>query len=127
MPDGAVFESCLVDDTPVVVSGRFEFEPEAGGKIIASDIQLLEGIAERNARTLHIRLPIGAVSPDTALTLYRLLEQNRGETGVDVELYQPRDFRVTIHSSDFVKVRSSPELIRQIEGICGAGTVRVAG
>jgi hypothetical protein len=68
---------------------------------------------------------VTAVAPDAATQLYRLLERNRGETGVDVELYQPRDFRVTIHSSDFVRVKSSPELIRQIEGICGEGSVQV--
>ncbi len=120
------FESSLTDDTPVLVSGRFEFEGESGYKIIASEIQPLQGIAERNARTLHVRIPVSKISPDTALALYRLLERNRGETGVNVELYQPLDFRVTIQSSDFVKVKSSPELIRQIEEICGAGTVQIA-
>ena len=45
--------------------------------------------------------------------------------GVEFELYHPQDFRVTINSSDFVRVRSSPELIRQIENICGPGSVHV--
>ncbi|NWG12118.1 MAG: DNA polymerase III subunit alpha [Acidobacteria bacterium] len=124
--DYARFEASLKDDMPILVTGRFEFEGESGYRIIASEIQPLQGIAERNARTLHLRIPVSSASPDTALALYRLLERYRGETGVNVELYQPRDFRVTIQSSDFVKVRSSPELIRQIEEICGAGTVQVA-
>jgi hypothetical protein len=64
-------------------------------------------------------------SPDSADRLHRLLESNRGDTGVDVELYNPSDFRVNIQSSDFVKVKSSTELIRQIEGICGPGSVHV--
>jgi hypothetical protein len=57
--------------------------------------------------------------------LHRLLEQHRGETGVELELYYPSDFRVNIQSADFVKVKSSPELIEQIESICGPGSVHV--
>jgi len=40
-------------------------------------------------------------------------------------LYNPSKFRVNIRSSDFVKVKSSPELIQQIESICGPGSVHV--
>jgi hypothetical protein len=54
-----------------------------------------------------------------------LLQRNPGPTGVEVELYDPLKFRVSIGSSDFVKVKSSPELIAQIETICGAGCVCV--
>jgi hypothetical protein len=92
-------------------------------KIIATEIQPLVGLAERSARGLNIRAAVEKLSPDAALELYRLLEGNRGETGVNVELYHPRDFRVTIHSADFIKVKSSPDLIRQIERICGPGSV----
>jgi DNA polymerase-3 subunit alpha len=124
--DYARFESSLAADTPVLVSGRFEADEENSSKIIASDIQPLQGFAERNARLLQVRLAVGDVAPDTAIQLYRLLSKHRGETGVNVELYQPHDFRVTIQSADFVKVKSSQELIRQIEELCGAGSVQVS-
>ncbi|PYV20029.1 MAG: DNA polymerase III subunit alpha [Acidobacteria bacterium] len=118
-------EPMLASDAPVLVSGRFEAENESAFKIVASDIQLLSGATERNARTLHIRAAVAHLGPDSALELYRLLERNRGETGVELELYHPHDFRVTIQSSDFVRVRSSPELVRQIESICGQGSVQL--
>ncbi len=120
----AKYSSCLGPDAPVYVSGRFEVE-EKGCKIICSDIQPLEGIAERMARTLCVRAAIADLGPEAGLELYRLLEQNRGETGVEVELYHPDGFRVTIQSADFVKVKSSVELIRGIEQICGAGSVHI--
>jgi len=119
------FEQYLAADTPILVSGRFECEDERSSKIIASEIQPLCGLAERSAKGLFIRAAIERLSPGAATDLYRLLEHNRGETGVDLELYHPQDFRVTIHSSDFVKVKSSPELIREIEGICGPGSVEL--
>jgi DNA polymerase-3 subunit alpha len=118
-------ESLLAADTPILVTGRFEAESENSYKIVASEIQQLEGAAKRNAKALRIRAPVADLAPHSATELYRLLETNRGETGVDVELYIPGDLHVTIQSSEFVKVRSSPELIRQIENICGAGSVRV--
>lgn len=119
------FEQYLVADSPILVSGRFECEDERSYKIIASEIQPLRGLAERSAKGLRIRAAVERLAPDAATDLYRLLESNRGETGVDLELYQQQDFRVTIHSSDFVRVKSSPDLIRQIEGICGPGSVQL--
>jgi DNA polymerase III subunit alpha len=120
----AKYAACLEADTPVFVAGRFEVDENAS-KILCSEIQPLTGISERNARQLCIRASVPSLRPDAGNDLYRLLEQNRGETGVEVELYHPDEFRVTIHSSDFVKVKSSPELIRQIEDICGPGSVQV--
>jgi DNA polymerase-3 subunit alpha len=119
------FEPYMTADCPVLVSGKFEVEEERGCKLIASDLQPLTGIAERNARTLRISASLSHLSPGSATMLHRLLESNRGDTGVDVELYNPADFRVNIQSSDFVKVKSSPELIEKIESICGPGSVRV--
>ncbi len=119
------FESHLSADHPILVSGRFEVEDENNFKLIASDVQPLSGISERNARTLRIRARVADLAPDSAALLYRLLENHRGETGVEVELYHPSRFRVNIQSADFVKVKSSPELIREIEGICGPGSVDV--
>ncbi len=119
------FEPYMTADCPVLVSGRFESESERSCKLIASDLQPLTGIAERNARTLRISACVSKLSPGSATMLHRLLENNRGDTGVDVELYNPSDFRVNIQSSDFVKVKSSPELIEKIESICGPGSVHV--
>jgi DNA polymerase-3 subunit alpha len=120
----AKYEAYLAADTPVCIAGRFEVDENAC-KIICSDIQPLTGIAERNAKTLCIRVSVPGLRPEAARELQLLLEQNRGETGVDVELYHPDEFRVTIQSSEFVKVKSSPELIGRVEEICGVGSVRV--
>jgi DNA polymerase-3 subunit alpha len=121
----AMFESLLSADSPLLVSGRFEPEDERSFKIIASKLEPLPGIMQRNAKSLRITACISSLSPSSATELHRLLEKNQGETGVDVELYYPFDYRVRIQSSDFVKVKSSPELIQQIENICGHGSVQV--
>jgi DNA polymerase III subunit alpha len=118
-------ESLLAPDTPILVAGRFEAESESSFKIVSSEIQPLSGIAERNARALCIRAAVARLGPESAEQLHRLFEGNRGETGVELELYHPQNIRVTINSSDFVKVKSSPELIRQIEHICGPGSVQL--
>jgi hypothetical protein len=107
------------------VTGRFESEDDRSAKIITSEIQPLTGMAERNAKSLWIRVTTSDLPEDAATRLYRLLEENRGDTGVAVELYHPHQYRVTIASNDFVRVKSSPELIHRIEEICGTGTVEV--
>jgi DNA polymerase III subunit alpha len=121
----AKFESYMTADCPILVTGRFEVEDQRSCKIIASDLQPLSGISERHARTLRISAPISNLSPDSATQLHQLFENNKGETGVDVELFNPLEFRVNIQSSEFIKVKSSPELIQQIEVICGPGSVHV--
>jgi DNA polymerase-3 subunit alpha len=118
-------ESLLAADVPILVTGRFEAEDEDVFKIIASEVQPLAGAAQRHARNLCIRASLSSLAPDAASQLQSLFQKNRGECGVEVQLYYPDNFRVTIQSSDFVKVRSSPELIREIEGICGSGSVIV--
>jgi DNA polymerase-3 subunit alpha len=121
----AKFEPYMSTDLPILITGRFEAEEERSCKIIATDLQPLSGISERSAKTLRISACINGLSPDSANILHRLLDNNRGDTGVELELYHPSDFRVNIQSSDFVKVKSSMELIRQIETICGPGSVQV--
>jgi DNA polymerase-3 subunit alpha len=116
--------NCLEADAPVLIEGRLEIE-ENVAKLIAAEIQPLTGISERKARMLFIHAAIPSLPPGSADRLYRLCEENRGETGIDLELYHANEFRVTIHSADFVKVKSSPELIRRIEEICGSGSVQV--
>ncbi len=121
----AKFEPFLAADAPLLITGRFEPEDKKSYKIVTSEIEPLPGIIQRKAKMLRISASILSLSPTSATELHRLLVQNRGETGVDVELYCPSDYRVSIRSSDFVKVKSSPELIRQIETICGPGSVQV--
>jgi DNA polymerase-3 subunit alpha len=118
------YESCITADKPILVSGRFEYEGERSCKIIASDIEPLEGIMERRAVTLRIAARIDALSNDVADSLNRLFETSCGGTGIEIELYHPENFRVNIQSADFVKVKSSPELIDQIEKLCGRGSVQ---
>jgi DNA polymerase III subunit alpha len=119
------FEPYMSADFPVLVSGRFEKEDERSCKLIASDLQPLSGINQRYAKTLQIRAKLSDLGPESAFELHRLLERNHGETGVEVELYYPSNFRINIESADFVKVKSSQELIQQIETICGPGSVHV--
>ncbi|MCL2878461.1 MAG: DNA polymerase III subunit alpha, partial [Acidobacteria bacterium] len=117
------YESCIVTDQPILVSGKFEFGGERSCKIIASEIQPLSGILERHAGMLRISARTDALSADTADSLNRLFETSRGNTGIEIELVHPENFRVKIQSSDYVKVKSSPELVAQIENLCGRGSV----
>ena len=118
------YKTIIVTDKPIMVSGRFEFEGERSCKIIASDMQPLLGILERHAGKLRIAARTDVLSADTADLLNRLFETSRGNTGIEIELYHPENFRVNIQSSDFVKVKSSTELITRIEKLCGRGSVQ---
>ncbi|MDR1728916.1 MAG: DNA polymerase III subunit alpha [Acidobacteriota bacterium] len=136
-------EKFMEEDYPVLVTGTFEIEEadvaedseedeggkgkrgRAEGKILVSGIQPLEGIIESHAQKLRITADVARLTPDTAGSLNRLFQVNDGKTGVEVELRHPDGFMVNIKSADYVKVRSSLALIRQIERLCGQGSVQI--
>jgi DNA polymerase-3 subunit alpha len=113
-------------DRPVIVRGRFEQESEKVIRILASEIDTIEGLKERMAKALHIRTPLKMLSEESAERLMSLLKKNNGDCGVGIELLQDGGGRIRIESEQFVRVKPSIPLIQEIERICGEGSVHLA-
>ncbi len=123
-----VYEKCnniLRPEAAVLVRGRCALEAENVPRLLASEIEPLEGVRERRARLLRVKLQARQVTPSTAARLYDLFEQHRGQCQVELELEQPPEVRVKIQVNGMLRVRPSRELIDQVEALCGRGSVEV--
>ena len=89
-----------------------------------SEVQSIDGLRERMAKSVTVRVNLERVSQDTAENLQRVLEGHPGEASVIFELEQPRAYLVTLRPNQFVKVKPSAQLVQEVENLCGAGTVK---
>jgi DNA polymerase-3 subunit alpha len=109
--------SVLGNDAPVMVKGRLEIDDGGSMTIIAEEIQSLENIRERSARTVVLRFSVEAVSGDRVERLHALLDSHRGDCCVmfEVELNDGQVAR--IQPNQFVRVKVTPELTNSIKEV----------
>lgn len=118
------FEKLLEPEAALVVKGALDVEDSGVRKIRISEVQKLEGIRERMAKSVTIHINIERASLETAERLQRVLDGHPGEASVIFELEQPKAYLVTLRPHQLVKVKISSQLVQQVEGLCGAGSVR---
>ena len=116
----------LQNDAPVLVKGRLEIDDGGAMTIIAEEVQALENIRERAARTIIIRFGVEAITSDRLESLHHLLDSHRGECNVlfEVELNDGQVAR--IQPNQFVRVRVTPELTDAIKKTLPEAAVELA-
>jgi DNA polymerase III subunit alpha len=107
----------MQNDAAVLVRGRLEIDDGGTMTVIAEDIQSLENIRERSARTVILRFSADAITGDCLERLYSLLDAHRGDCPIifEVELADGRLARV--QPNQFVRVKVTPELTNSIKHI----------
>jgi DNA polymerase III subunit alpha len=109
----------LKAEAPVLISGRLEVEDEGAMSIIADDLQFLDGIRERNARSVLVRVKSGSISADKIEKLYDLIDSNRGECQISFGIELADRSIAYIKPSPYVRINPNPELIDSIRSLCG--------
>ncbi|MEN3332896.1 MAG: polymerase subunit alpha, partial [Blastocatellia bacterium] len=102
--------SLLKNDVAVLVKGRLEIDDGGTMTIIAEEVQSLENIRERAARTVIIRFSVEAITGDRLETLHHLLDSHRGECNVLFEVALNDGQIARIQPNQFVRVKVTPEL-----------------
>jgi DNA polymerase-3 subunit alpha len=125
-PDAFNRAGTLIEpETMVLVKGRVERDEESA-RMFAAEVTPLESVRERAVREVAIRL---VVPPHDAVlfeTLAGLLSRHPGDRRVvlEVELRQRQPaMRVLAEVSSQVRVRPSQELAREVERLCGEGSI----
>ncbi|MEW5976743.1 MAG: DNA polymerase III subunit alpha [Acidobacteriota bacterium] len=117
-------QDLLKADAALLVRGVLDVDDSGSRKILANEIQPLDGIRERLARSVTIHVNLKELSDDTAQRLQTVLDGHPGETSVIFQLEQPKSYLVTLRPNHFLRVKTSSQFIRDVEMICGAGSVR---
>ena len=110
--------------TMVLVRGKLERDDESA-RILATEIVPIDSVRERNAREVAIRVTMPA-DRGVFEALGEIFSRHRGDRRVSFEIELPvsaRRLRVKADVSSQIRVRPSPSLIAEVEGIVGLGSV----
>jgi DNA polymerase-3 subunit alpha len=110
------------DDLPVLVTATVR---ESGGalELTVQDITPLEGIRERRARELAIRVNLAYADESVLARLQERLRSHPGTTPVSIRLVRPGEFEATLKAADSMRIAPSPRLTSEIQALAGEGSV----
>ncbi len=90
-------EKILVNDLAILAGGTLELSDDGSSSIILDELSQLDEITQRQARAMTVALPFCPDQGSIANKLFDLLEQNKGDCEVFLE--------VEIENNAFVKIR----------------------
>ena len=107
----------MQNDGAVLVRGRLEVDDGGAMTIIAEEIQSLENIRERSARTVVLHFDVDSVDEKKLERLHWLLDNNRGECGVIFEVKLADGSIARVQPNHLVRVKVTPSLTNSIKEI----------
>jgi len=107
----------MQNDAAVLVRGRLEIDDGGAMTIIAEEIQSLENIRERCARTVVLHFNVDSIDEMKLERLYSLLDSNRGECGVIFEVKLADGSTARVQPNHLVRIKVTPSLTSSIRGI----------
>ncbi len=112
----------LRDDLPVLATATVR---ESGGalELTIQEIAPLEGIRERRARELAIRVNLAYADESVLARLQERLRLHPGTTPVSIRLVRPGEFEATLKAADSMRIAPSAQLTSEIQALAGEGSV----
>jgi DNA polymerase-3 subunit alpha len=107
----------MQNDTAVLLKGRLEVDDGGSMTIIADEIQALENIRERSARTMIIHLNVDSIDTERLERLHGLLDRHRGDCGLRFDIRMLDGSVARVQPNQFVRVKVSPDLTNAITEI----------
>jgi DNA polymerase-3 subunit alpha len=109
-------------DLPVLVTGTVR---ESGGtcELTVSEITQLEGISERLARAMQIRVNLAFADENVLVRLKESLRSHPGTTPVSIRLFRPGEFEATLKAADSMRIAPSARLTSEIRALAGEDSV----
>ena len=109
-------------DLPVLVVGTVR-ESGPAYELTVQEITPLEGLSERWARELKIRVNLAFTDEKVLARLKDSLRSHPGTTPVSIRLFRPGEFEATIKASDSMRIAPSPLLTSEIRALTGEDSV----
>ena len=112
----------LREELPVLATATVR---EAGGalELTVQEISPLEGIRERRARELAIKVNLAYADEDVLARLQERLRSHPGTTPVSIRLIRPGEFEATLKAADSMRIAPSARLTSEIQALAGEGSV----
>ncbi|HET7452151.1 MAG TPA: DNA polymerase III subunit alpha, partial [Thermoanaerobaculia bacterium] len=113
----------LEDDRPVLLTAIVR---EGGGSIELNvqEISPLDGLKDRRARALEIRLDLTLADENVLDRVHEKLRAHPGPVPVSLRLIRPGEFEATVKTNGTLSVAPSPMLTEEIRLLAGERAVR---
>lgn len=110
----------IQSETAVMVNGRFEIDDAGVMSIVADEVKPLDGLREKSAQAIRIRMKEDTVDERRLDDVLGLLDSNRGEAGVmfEIEMAEGTLVRVRPNKAIF-RVAVSLELLEGLRSVTG--------
>jgi DNA polymerase-3 subunit alpha len=121
------FQRCqhlLKADAALLIKGVLDVEDTGIRKVLANEIQSLEGIRERMAKSVTIHVNLEGFDHRATMRLQSVLDGHPGETSVIFQLEHPKQYLVTLRPNQYGRIKADSRFIQEVESICGTGAVR---
>ena len=116
------FEHLLRPATPLLVRGRINVE-EVGTRFVATEVRLLDKVADRSPSLLRVRVDLRAVDTGTLDQLQKVFAERPGRCRVAFDLISDDGTTATLEAEKGIE--PAPELFARVREICGADSVAV--
>ena len=93
------FQRCqhlLKADAALLIKGVLDVEDSGNRKVLANEIQSLEGIRERLAKSVTIHVNLLGIDEGAATRLQSVMGGHPGDTSVIFQLESPKQYLVTL-------------------------------
>ena len=114
--------SWVTTDLPVLVTGTVR-ESGPACELTVQGIAPLEGISERLASGLQIRVNLAFADERVLARLKDRLKSHPGTTPVSIRLFRPGEFEATLKAADSMRIAPSPVLTSEIRALAGEDSV----
>jgi DNA polymerase-3 subunit alpha len=109
-------------DAMVVARGKYERD-EDSSRLVVSEITPLDVVRHRVVRELEIRLAGKGLTPPAMRALADVLDRHHGDRRVSLLVEVNGGARLRVRTATARRVKPSDQLVRDVEALCGAGTV----
>ncbi len=120
------YESCqglLENDRAVLVTGKLDVD-EDRIRVHAEEVGLVEGLRERRAEALQLRVAAADLDEETVEALRRTVAEHRGEVPLYLEVRRPGAYLMVARAEPSLRVAPSRALSEALEALAGPGSVR---
>jgi DNA polymerase-3 subunit alpha len=104
------YESAVQNDAAVLMAGRLEITDDGQISLIADEVARLDDVLQRRARSVTIKLPVSSDPKPLLDRLFHLLDANRGDCEVFVEMNLEGGVLVRARPHGALRIKGSVEL-----------------
>lgn len=109
-------------DLPVLVTATAR-ESGSSIELTVQEITPLEGLHERWAREIKIRVNVALADEKVLARLQESLRSHPGTTPVSIRLFRPGEFEATMKAADSMRIAPSASLTSEIRALAGEDSV----